>query len=244
MGYTILMDISKDIIWNREVYKEFVNYLLSLHDEEYKIFNEKLVTSKYKIIGIRVPIIRDIAKRVSKTNYFPLLDLIKDEYYEVVFLEGLLISYIKNYDEVIDRLKLYVNKIDNWAICDMVASSLKIFNKNKERGLSFVDYLINSSDEFSKRFGYVLLLDYYVSEEYLDVIFNYVRKNQSTAYYVNMAVSWLLCECYVKFTDKTFQFIKNTNLDIFVFRKTISKVNDSFRVRREDKNKLKNFKVY
>lgn len=48
--------------WNKENYKEFVKYLISIQDENYKKFHNSLVlNSKYKMIGIRVPIMRDIA---------------------------------------------------------------------------------------------------------------------------------------------------------------------------------------
>ena len=62
------------------------------------------------------------------------------------------------------------------------------------------------------------------------------------AYYVDMAISWLLCELYVKFTSDTYEFIKSTKLSDFIVRKATSKVNDSFRVSKEDKDKLKKLK--
>ena len=243
MGNTILMNIDNNIVWNRDTYNSLVNYLLSLREEEYKNFNLKLVSSKYEMIGIRIPLIRDIAKRISKTNFMPLFSLFNNEYYEVVLLEGILISYIKDIEEVILKLVNYVKKIDNWAICDTVVSSLKIVNKNKDKVLVFVDNLINSKEIFSVRFGFVILLDYYVNEEYLDVIFEYVKNNKINEYYVNMSISWLLCECYVKFTNRTYEFIELNKLSEFVIRKTVSKVNDSFRVSAKDKSKLKNLLI-
>ena len=85
--------------WTKETYQEYINYLISLKEEKYKEFNQKLITSKYEILGIRLPIIRKIAKQISKTNYKDFLKYTKSKYYEEVMIEGLVISTIK--DELI-----------------------------------------------------------------------------------------------------------------------------------------------
>lgn len=235
--------IGKNIKWNKETYKELINYLVSIKEEKYKLFNLKLITTKYEILGIRIPILRKLAKQISKTDFKPLLDLFNDEYYEVVLLEGLILSYIEDYNEFKSRLLKYVLKVDNWAICDTVINGFKIISKNKELGLDLVKILISSNLEFSKRFGFVILLNFYVSSEYLDVIFKYVKSCDTDDYYVNMAISWLLCECYVKFTSETYNFIKTNKLNDFILRKTISKVNDSYRVSLLDKERLRELKT-
>lgn len=237
------MNIDKSIKWNKKKYNELLEYLVSIGEESYKTFNLKLVTSKYDMIGIRIPILRKIANKISKTDYLNLLDLFNDDYFEVVLLEGLLISYIEDYDAFIKRFKEYVKKVDNWAICDTVTSSIKIVNKFKDKFLELVSDLIKDKYEFSKRFGFVILLDYYVEKEYLSIIFQLIESCKSDDYYVNMAISWLLCECYVKYCKETYQFILSTDLSEFVLRKTVSKVNDSFRVSKEDKERLRDLRI-
>ena len=55
--------------WNKESYKEFVKYLISLQDLKYKEFHSSLVlNSKYEMIGIRVPVMRNIAKEIVKVS--------------------------------------------------------------------------------------------------------------------------------------------------------------------------------
>lgn len=235
--------IDKNIKWNKKVYQELINYLVSIKEERYKLFNLKLITTKYEMLGIRIPILRKLAKQISKTDFKPLFDLFNDEYYEVVLLEGLLLSYIEDYNEFKSRFLKYVLKVDNWAICDTVINSFKIISKNKEDGLDLVRILISSDLEFSKRVGFVILLNFYVSLEYLDIIFNFIKKCDIDYYYVNMAISWLLCECYVKFTNETYKFIESYKLNDFILRKTISKVNDSYRVSELDKKRLSEMKT-
>ena len=84
-------------IWNKETYKEFIKYLKSLEDLKYKDFNKSIVlNSKYEMIGIRLPIMRDIAKKISKTNLEDFLKYSDNKYYEEVMIQGLVISNIKD----------------------------------------------------------------------------------------------------------------------------------------------------
>ena len=50
--------------WNKSDYQKFVDYLFSFEDLEYKNFNSKLVL-KNNLIGIRVPILKKIAKELD-----------------------------------------------------------------------------------------------------------------------------------------------------------------------------------
>ena len=43
-------------------YSDFIDYLLTFEDLDYKEFSKKITPTNYEFIGIRVPIIRKIAK--------------------------------------------------------------------------------------------------------------------------------------------------------------------------------------
>ena len=58
-----------------------------------------------------------------------------------------------------------------------------------------------------------------------------------------MAVAWLLSICYIKEKEATINYLKNSHLDDFTLRKTISKINDSYRVSKEEKEQLKRSKL-
>ena len=122
---------------------------------------------------------------------------------------------------------------------DLFCASLKFVKKAKEEWLEIIDELL-LGPEFSTRMGLVLLLDYYVDAEYLEVVFERILgvKNREE-YYVKMAVAWLLQKCFVYFPDLTFSFMKNEKLPEWTLRKTISKIQDSYRIEKVWKEKAK-----
>ena len=109
------------------------NRLFELQDLNYLEFHSKLIPSvdKKTIIGVRIPILRKLAKEYIKD---PESDLfLKDlphKYYDENILHALLISEIKDYDLCIKYLEEFLPYMDNWAVCDIL--SPKVFKNYKE----------------------------------------------------------------------------------------------------------------
>lgn len=231
------MELKKDI-WIKKDYQEYVKYLISLKDETYKEFHQKLTITKYEILGIRVPMQRKIAKEISKGNALSFLSVCKETYYEEVNIEGFVIASLEepNFTKYMEK---FLPKIDNWAICDGFCNTVKSIPKNKEAYLPKIKEMLMSSHEFSVRVGLILLLSFYVESNYLSIIFECVNSLNREEYYINMAVAWLLAECYIKYREETLEFLKNNQNSKFVQNKTISKICDSYRVTKEEKEMLK-----
>ena len=228
--------------WTKETYQEYINYLISLKEEKYKEFNQKLITSKYEILGIRLPIIRKIAKQISKTNYKDFLKYTKSKYYEEVMIEGLVISTIK--DELIfDKyFNKYINKIDNWCICDSFCNSLDIVTKKTSKYFNICKELSLSKEEFISRVGLIIILNYFIKKEYLTDIFNILDSIKSDKYYVNMAQAWVICELYIYYPQSTEKYLKKNKLNKFTHNKSISKIRESYRISKETKEYLNTLK--
>jgi 3-methyladenine DNA glycosylase AlkD len=162
-------------IWNKETYQKYINYLISIKENKYKEFHSKLCFTKYEILGIRLPIIRKIAKEISKTNYEDFLKLTKSKYYEEVLIEGLVISTIKD-ESIFDKyFNKYITKIDNWGICDSFCNSLNIVTKNPTKYFNLCKELSLSNEEFISRVGLIIILNYFIKQEYLKDIFFYLK---------------------------------------------------------------------
>ena len=232
----------KNIEWNLKDYKKYEDYLFSLQDLDYQKFHSKITKTNYKIIGIRVPLMRKIADNIYKGNYLKYLESYDNNYYEEIFIRGIVISKIKDINILIKQMKEFVLKIDNWAICDSFCNSLKIVNKNKDIFWDEILNFIKSDKEFVVRVGIILILNFYIEEKYLDKIFNIFDNLNTDKYYINMAISWAICEMYIKYKDKTIKYMQKNKLNSFVQNKTISKIKDSYRISKEEKEYLNQLK--
>jgi 3-methyladenine DNA glycosylase AlkD len=232
----------KKEIWSLEDYKEFIGYLKNLEDKKYKDFESKLITTKYEIIGIKIPLLRKIAFNISKGDINSFLSNTQNIYFEEVMIKAFVIASIKNKKPFLKNLDEFVYLIDNWSICDSFCNSLKIVKEDKEFYFNYFSKYLKSNSEFVIRTSLVVFLNFYVEEEYIDRILKLVDNINTEFYYVNMAISWLLCECFIKYRDKTLKYLLKNNLNSFTFNKTISKINDSYRVSDEDKKFLKKIK--
>lgn len=225
--------------WNKENYKKFIGYLISIKDEKYKDFHSSLVlNSKYEMIGIRIPIMRKIANEISKTDIEEFLKHSQNKYYEEIMIQGLVISNIKDEEIFYKFFKNHINKIDNWALCDSFCNSIKIVKKYEEKYFPLAIEMSLNEKEFISRTGLVIILSHFVEEKYLKEIFNTLNKINSDEFYINMAQAWLICDLYIKYPKETLKFIKQNNLNKFTHNKAISKIHDSYRVSKEDKEYL------
>ena len=229
--------------WNKENYNEFVKYLISLQDVKYKDFHSSLVlNSKYEMIGIRVPIMRDVAKKISKSNIEEFLEYAQDKYYEEVMIQGLIISHIKDEKMFYKHFIEFIKKIDNWAICDSFCSSIKLVRNYEEKYFKEAIKMALNKDEFISRVGLVMILNHFISQKNLKIIFDTLNKIQSEKFYINMAEAWLVCEMYIKYPKETKEFINNNKLNKFTQNKAISKIHDSFRVSKKEKELLRKYR--
>lgn len=214
--------------------------LSSLAEPEYGDFVAKGAPSSYPVLGVRVPAIRKLAAEASDEEMLEYLENAEPKSREEVHLFSFLLAR-KMKKNGLNREEFFnhVSRFDSWEMVDLFCASLKFVKKAKEEWLEIIDELL-LGPEFSTRMGLVLLLDYYVDAEYLEVVFERILgvKNREE-YYVKMAVAWLLQKCFVYFPDLTFSFMKNAKLPEWTLRKTISKIQDSYRIEKVWKEKAK-----
>jgi len=232
----------KEISWNKNNYKDYQKYLISLKDIEYKNFHSKLTNTNYEIIGIRVPIMKRIAKEICKgdiESYFELSDF---NYYEEVMIYGLVLS--SSEEKYIDKyLYKFISYVDNWAICDSFCSNLKIVRKKLGKYWIYFNSLIDLNKEFNTRISLVIFMNYYLCDNYIDRVLKIVSNINSDYYYINMAISWLLSVAIIDYQDKVLELLKSKKLSKFVQNKTISKIRDSYRISKEIKDLVKEYRI-
>lgn len=220
-------------------YNKFIEYLFSLKDDEYQKFNQKIVKTD-NIIGIRLPILKNIAKIIAKNDYLSFIKNNKHQYSEEIMLHGLVITYLKiDFNESIKLFDEYIKYIDSWATCDSVVMNYKIVSKNLDICLIKIKEYLKSDKPFIKRVGIVLLF-YYLNDDYIDEVLKLINSVKSDDYYVKMANAWLISICLVKYYDKTVKFLKSCQLDDWTYNKALQKAIESYRIK--DKDTLRKMK--
>ncbi len=216
--------------------KNILKELNSLKDKEYKNFNRKLIPTNQYILGIRLPVLRDIAKNIVKNDYQTFLKAPKENYYELILLEGLTLTYTKKgFMEQLDDIENYISKIDNWAQVDSPFLSFKAIKNEKAEVLKQLEKWILSKNEFKLRAVLVILLGFYVNKKYLDIIFKLSQKIEHKAYYVHMANAWLISVCMAKYPQETIEFFKSNTLEDKTHNQAIQKSRESLRVSKKNK---------
>lgn len=226
--------------------KDFVKQkLLENADPEYQVFSAKLIPNINNVLGVRIPLLRKLAKTLYMSDEFKLdefLEISDSEFMEFSMLQGVLIGLKKSdKDEFFSDIKSFVPKIDNWAICDIFCASLKLTKKYLKEMFEFLEYYLNSDEEYELRFGVVMLLTYYINDEYIDRVVSIMIKLKHQGYYAQMAIAWALSICYVKFFDKTHSYVAQSDIAPEILRRTVRKVVESLRPSVEQKTFLKEY---
>lgn len=217
--------------------------LLKLQDKKYQEFHSRLCPNVDDIIGVRLPELRKMAKQIAKENPYEYLESAPKEYYEERMLQGLIIGYMQSdLEERLKYLDKFVPIIDNWAVCDCCTSTYK-FTKNYLKEMwKYIQKYLTSHREFELRFAIIMLMEYYLTKEYIDQVLEIYDNIHHEGYYVKMGVAWAVSMAYVKFPEETEVFLQNNHLDDFTYNKALQKMIESYQVDKETKQKLKKMK--
>ena len=221
-----------------------IKKLYELQDIKYKEFTRKSISniSVDKIIGVRVPLIRSLAKEIKDEDYIrEFLNELPHKYHEENLLHGIILSTkYKDINILLDKLDIFLKYADNWVVTDII--SPKIFKKYPDIVYERILSWINSHDVYKIRFGVVTLLQFYLDENFKKDILDVVKDIKNNDYYVKMAMAWFYSFALIKQYDKTIKYIENKVLDKWIHNKSIQKAIESYRIPDNKKEYLKSLK--
>ena len=224
-------------------YSSFAEYLQSLADEPYRKMQYKIVPGVEHILGIRVPKLRVLAAQLAKGDWRACLADLRDASMEEIMLRGFIIGKAKmGQDELFSMIADFVPKINSWAVCDGFCSSVKSAAKDKQRLFAFLQPYLQSGTEYELRFAVIMLMDYFITDEYIDAVLKIYSQVRHDGYYVKMGVAWAMSVCFVKYPDQTMDCLKTGGLDDWTYNKTLQKIVESFRVDDETKAVVRGMK--
>ncbi len=229
--------------WNQKNYSKFVKYLYTLQDLKYKEFHGRLIQDNESLIGIRTPILKEIAKTISKNHPEAFLKIVGHTTYEERVIHGLVIGYMKvSFEECTKSLNAFLTYNTNWAINDITCANLKIWKKHLNEGFVIIQQYLKSENLWIRRFGLVLLLDFYVNDKYIDSILQLIPTIAGDEYYVGMANAWLISVCFVHYPKKTKVLLESNQLDLFTKKHAIQKIVESTRVSKKEKEEMRSLR--
>lgn len=228
-----------------ELVNQIRERLFALSEPEFQKFSAALIPGEERMLGVRLPALRVLAKEIARSDgWVDYLAAAPRDYFEEIMLRGMIIGAVRiSPEERIRRIQAFIPEIDSWSICDSFCAGLKFTARNRETVFSFVRPYCGSKKEFEARFGYVMLLDFFLTEEYIDAVLSLVSSFSHPAYYAKMAVAWLLATALAKFPSQAMHCLKAAPLDDFTYRKTIQKALESFRVSPALKQELRELRA-
>lgn len=217
--------------------------LFDLTDEKYRKFQSSLIPGEDRMLGVRLPQLRTIAKEIAKGDWREYLASAQDEYYEEILLQGLVIGYAKaDPEEILRYVARFVPKISNWGVCDSFCTGLKLAKKHPRLVWDFIQPCLESGKEFEIRFALIMMLAHFITDDFIDQVIANLDKVNHKGYYVKMGMAWLISVCYVKYPEKTMTYLKSCSLDNFTYNKALQKILESFRVDQDAKTVIRGMK--
>ncbi|MDL2308123.1 DNA alkylation repair protein [Bacteroidales bacterium OttesenSCG-928-B11] len=220
--------------------------LRSFAEADYKAFNQKLIPTNYEILGIRMPVMKKLAKELAKSSDIEAyLQYAEYDTYEHILLYGLILGELKKLplETIFTYLDPLILKFDNWAHVDTLVSAFKIFAKHPDEVFNHFLPLKTHEGEFTKRFFVILLLDYFMDEAHIDMTLQQMAEMEQGQYYVDMAIAWTISVGLIKHYDKTFPVLEQRIFSKFVHNKAIQKARESYRIAPEVKVLLQKMKI-
>ncbi len=223
---------------NREV---LIGILMQLQDLDYQAFQVRLIPNipAERIIGVRTPELRRLAKQLSDSASF--LEALPHWYFEENQLHSFLLSEMKDFGKVIQEVDRFLPYVDNWATCDQL--SPKAFKKHHQELLPYIEKWIVTPEAYAVRFAIKMLMDHFLEDDFSVRYPEMVADIHREEYYIRMMAAWYFATALAKQYDAVLPFLTGRKLEPWIHNKAIQKAVESYRITPEQKDFLKKLRI-
>ncbi|MGN0822505.1 MAG: DNA alkylation repair protein [Candidatus Gallimonas sp.] len=219
-------------------YEEALARLRAQADPEYRNFHKKLLKNEaIEVIGVRTPVLRRLAKE-WRGDWETALSF-PNEYYEIGFLKCALVAALP-YEEFVRQADGAVSLLDNWATCDLFKA--RCIAAHREEFLPVLKRYLADEREFVRRYALVTLLNFYIDEPHLPLLFDCIAACGDGPYYVVTAAAWLTAEILARYYGEGKRFLAQTRLPVAAHNRAIRKAIESYRLTAAQKEELRAMK--
>lgn len=224
--------------------KDIESILFAEQDKVYRKFHANLIPGidMDKIIGVRMPTLRKLARELIKDNETEdFLNNLPHKYYDEYNLHGCIVSVFKDYDKTISYINALLPYVDNWATCDLINPT--VFKKNKDRLCNDIEIWLDSDRIYTIRFGIKMMMTHFLDDNFDEKYLQRISVIRNDEYYVHMMIAWFFATALAKQWESTIGYIEDKKLNVRTHNKTIQKALESYRISDEQKKYLRTLKV-
>ncbi|MCR5514407.1 MAG: DNA alkylation repair protein [Bacilli bacterium] len=197
-------------------------------------FAKKVFNTSYKIVGLMTPTLKKLIQEHYKDEDLKLSDFEVGEYQEIdIFYLATALKRAKSYKEQMEFLKKNLYFVKGWAVTDVLNQYLK--KATFAEYFPYFGHFAKCKSTYEARFAYIGMLRHYESPE-IERIVPFLRYNEE--YMIMMAEAWLLATAAIKHSGFVYGLLKDMD-DEVLKKKTISKMVESYRISKEDKERFK-----
>ncbi len=178
--------------------RQLITTLQQLAEPGYRDFAARLIPGESRLLGVRLPILRRLAKQYAAGDWRHLLatPVAPDASFEEILLRAMLPAYAKD-TTLAERLHYLAQEqpnLNNWSLCDSACATCRFVRDNLDDVYPWLESFLHSEKEFTARFGIVMLNHYYATDvRWTHHVIHALREVPQDAYYAAMAVAWCAC---------------------------------------------------
>ena len=182
-------------------------------EPEYRAFSQKLLPPGTPLLGVRLPVIRQLAKAQAAGDWRAYLNTARDDSFEERMAQGMALGLARaSLADKTPYILRFLPKIDNWSLCDSFCAALKAAKAEPEAMLALIDRCIASPEPYTARFAVVQLLMYYANAEALAGTLARLQRVTAQEDAVQVAIAWALSIAYKADPARVLAFIRESSL--------------------------------
>ena len=216
--------------------------LAALAEPEYRNFQQALLPGVENYLGVRLPRLHRIAAALAKDGWQTEFAA-PDETFEETLLRGMVIGRLRpELPELLSLVRGFLPCIDNWCTCDTFCAGLKAVPRYKDAFFALAAECAASGEEFTARFGAVLLLRWWAAPADLPAALDVYKTIRCPALYARMGRAWGYAEFAAVDFESTLAAMRAAGLDDDTWNLALQKMRESRRIPPEQKELCKQWK--
>ena len=222
---------------------ELQSRLFAAQDLKFRDFQLRLLPGMDpdSVIGVRAPVIDRLARSLRGSEEADrLLAALPHRYFEENNLHAALLSALRDPEECVRQLNIFLPYVNNWATCDSLRP--RVFARFPDRVIGDVLDWTAAEHPFTVRFGIGMLMSYYLGDAFSPEYPSRVAAIRSEEYYVNMMIAWYFATALSKRWEETIPLIESGALEPWTHNKAIQKAVESRRITPEQKTLLRSLR--